>query len=180
MTSCRRKNSTKKLPNVLTKKVKWTWKWPEINSPMTPRVKKQWWRKWIATSKENWKLKILKSWKRVLWIAKNTKKVDIGFCLEQLHFYTQHLPLQQYFSHLELLLYCCPSLTHLSMKEGCLFVLFCFVCTDEIHRIGMLQIAFLVSLESSWGGVHRLGFIVFGLVVQKFLNIEWFLHWKLN
>ncbi len=49
------------------------------------------------------------------------------FCLEQLHFYTQHLPLQQYFSHLELLMYCWPSLTHLSMKEGSLFVLFYFV-----------------------------------------------------
>jgi hypothetical protein len=37
----------------------------------------------------------------------------------------------------------------------------------------MLQIAFLVSLESSQGKwVHRLGFMVFGLVVQKFLNIE--------
>ncbi len=52
---------------------------------------------------------------------------------------------------------------NLFMKEGCLFVL---LCTDEIHWIGMLQIAFLVSLESSWGGrVHWLGFIVFGLVV---------------
>ncbi len=36
------------------------------------------------------------------------------------------------------------------MKQGSLF---CFVlfCTDEIHRTGMLQIAFLVSLESSRG-----------------------------
>ncbi len=59
--------------------------------------------------------------------------------------------------------------------------LFCFVCTDEIHRTRMLQIVFLVTLKSSrWGGVHGLGSIVFGLVVQKFLNIEWFLHWKLN
>jgi len=41
----------------------------------------------------------------------------------------------------------------------------------------MLQIAFLVSLESSQGGgVHRLGFMVFGLVVEKFLNIEGFFH----
>ncbi len=32
---------------------------------------------------------------------------------------------------------------------------------------------FLVSLESSQGGgVHQLGSMVFGLVVQKFLNIE--------
>ncbi len=38
---------------------------------------------------------------------------------------------------------------------------------------------FLVSLESSqWEGVHGLGSMMFGLVVQKFL--EWFLHWKLN
>jgi hypothetical protein len=38
----------------------------------------------------------------------------------------------------------------------------------------MLEIMFLVSLESSQrGGVHGLGwFMMFGLVVQKFLNIE--------
>jgi hypothetical protein len=36
-----------------------------------------------------------------------------------------------------------------------------------------------VSLESSrWGGVHGLGSMTFGLVVQKFLNIERFFHWK--
>jgi hypothetical protein len=28
--------------------------------------------------------------------------------------------------------------------------------------------------------VHGLGSMTFGLVVQKFLNNEWFLHWKLN
>jgi hypothetical protein len=56
------------------------------------------------------------------------------------------------------------------MKEGCLFVLY---CTSEIHQTGMLQIAFLVPLESSrgGGGVHQLGFMVFGLAVKKFLNI---------
>jgi hypothetical protein len=38
----------------------------------------------------------------------------------------------------------------------------------------MLQIVFLVSLESSpgGGGVHWLGSMLFGLGVQKFLNIE--------
>jgi hypothetical protein len=37
----------------------------------------------------------------------------------------------------------------------------------------MLQIVFLVSLESSHGGeVHQLGFMAFGLALQKFLNIE--------
>jgi hypothetical protein len=37
----------------------------------------------------------------------------------------------------------------------------------------MLQIVFLVSLESSQqGGVHGLGSMTFGLALQKFLNIE--------
>jgi hypothetical protein len=37
----------------------------------------------------------------------------------------------------------------------------------------MLQIMFLVSFESSQqGGVHGLGSVMFGLLVQKFLNIE--------
>ncbi len=54
-----------------------------------------------------------------------------------------------------------------SIYEGRLFVLF---CNYEIHRTGMLQIVFLVSLESSpRGGVHGLGH-----VVQKFLNIDFF------
>jgi hypothetical protein len=41
----------------------------------------------------------------------------------------------------------------------------------------MLQVVFLVSLESSRrGGVHQLGFgsMTFGLAVEKFLNIEIF------
>jgi hypothetical protein len=55
------------------------------------------------------------------------------------------------------------------MKEGSLFVLY---CPDEIHRTRMLQIVFLVSLESSQQGrVHGLGSMTFGLAVQKFLNI---------
>ncbi len=58
---------------------------------------------------------------------------------------------------------------HLLMKVF-FFVLF---CTYEIHQTGMLQIAFLVSSESSQGGgVHRLGSMLFGLPLQKFLNIE--------
>jgi hypothetical protein len=37
----------------------------------------------------------------------------------------------------------------------------------------MFEIMFLVSLESfGGGGVHGLGFMAFGLVVPKFLNIE--------
>jgi hypothetical protein len=59
------------------------------------------------------------------------------------------------------------------MKEGSLF---CFVGC-EIHRTGMLQLVFLVSLESSRrGGLHGLGSMAFGLGVKKFLNIELFLH----
>ncbi len=70
------------------------------------------------------------------------------------------------------------TLVYLRRKVVCLF---CFVCTYEMHRTRMLQLMFSVSLESSqWGGVHGLGSMMFGLVVQKFLNIEWFLHWKLN
>jgi hypothetical protein len=52
---------------------------------------------------------------------------------------------------------------NLSMKQGSL--LFCFVCTYEIHWTGMLQLAFLVSLDSSGGQVHWLGFMAVGLVV---------------
>jgi len=67
------------------------------------------------------------------------------------------------------------ALPNLSMKEGSLF------CSYEIQRTRMLQIVFLVSRESSRrGGVHGLGSMTFGLAVEKFLNIEWFLHWKLN
>jgi hypothetical protein len=37
----------------------------------------------------------------------------------------------------------------------------------------MLQIAFLISLEGSREeGVHWLGFMAFGLAMEKFLNIE--------
>jgi hypothetical protein len=53
----------------------------------------------------------------------------------------------------------------------------CFVlfCEYEIHQTGMLQIVFLVSLESSrWGRVDGLGSMTFGLAVQKFWNIEYF------
>jgi hypothetical protein len=49
------------------------------------------------------------------------------------------------------------------MKEGSLFV---FFCTNEIHQNKMLQITFLVFLESFQGeGVHWFGFMAFGLVV---------------
>jgi hypothetical protein len=44
---------------------------------------------------------------------------------------------------------------------------------------GCFQIAFLVSLE--WKALYEegcmgFGSMAFGLAVQKFLNIEWFLH----
>jgi hypothetical protein len=55
------------------------------------------------------------------------------------------------------------------MKGGSLF---CFVVMGST-KPQMLHIVFLVSLESSQqGGVHGLGSMMFGLVVQKFLNTE--------
>ncbi len=60
------------------------------------------------------------------------------------------------------------------MKEGSLF---CFVGMRFTEQGWMLQIVFLISLESSrrgegGGRVHGLGSMMFGLAVQKFLNIE--------
>jgi hypothetical protein len=48
--------------------------------------------------------------------------------------------------------------------------------------MGMRQIVFLVSLESSPRGRGASALVPwrFGLAVQKLLNIEWFLHWKWN
>jgi hypothetical protein len=55
------------------------------------------------------------------------------------------------------------------MKEGSLFLF----CSYGIHQTEMLQVMFLMSLESSrQGGVHGVGSMMFGLAVQKFLNIE--------
>jgi hypothetical protein len=70
--------------------------------------------------------------------------------------------------------------SYLLTGPACLWCCILF-CSYEIHCTEMLQIVFLVSLESSWwGGVNGLGSMTFGLVVQKFLTIERFLHWKLN
>ncbi len=83
---------------------------------------------------------------------------------------------------------CCLAIcktAHLLTKQGHKYPIYlwrkvvCFVlfCSYEIHWTRMLQIMFLVSLESSpRGGVHGLGSMTFGLAVQKFLNIEWILH----
>jgi len=63
-------------------------------------------------------------------------------------------------------------------EDGSLFVLF---CTTRSTELGCFRSHSSVSLESSWGGgVHGLGFTAFGPAVQKFLNIEWFLHWKVK
>jgi hypothetical protein len=51
------------------------------------------------------------------------------------------------------------SFPHLSMKEWRKVVCFVLICSYEIHPTGMLQIVFLVSLESSLReGVHGLWF----------------------
>jgi hypothetical protein len=60
-------------------------------------------------------------------------------------------------------------------------VWFVLYCSYEIHQTGMLQIMFLASLESSRPGeVHGLNSMTSELAVQKFLNIEWLLHWKIK
>jgi hypothetical protein len=67
---------------------------------------------------------------------------------------------------------------YLWSKLVCLFVLFVFIKSTEP---GFFRSASLCLWESSqWEGVHGLGSVTFGLAVQKFLNIEWFLHWKSN
>jgi hypothetical protein len=59
---------------------------------------------------------------------------------------------------------------HLSIYEGKYFVLF---CSCKIHQTGMLQMVFLLSLESSQPReAYGLGSMTFRLAVQKFLNIE--------
>jgi hypothetical protein len=44
----------------------------------------------------------------------------------------------------------------------------------------MFQVLFSACLESFGRGQeeHGLDSMPFGLAVQKFLNIEWFFHWK--
>jgi hypothetical protein len=60
---------------------------------------------------------------------------------------------------------------HQSLSEARLFVCFVLSVLMRSTEPRMLQIPFLVSLESSrGGGVHGLGSMTFGLVVQKFLN----------
>jgi hypothetical protein len=66
---------------------------------------------------------------------------------------------------------------YLSMKEGSLF---CFVVMRSTEP-GCFRSCSLCR----WKALNEDGCVVlvsmtFGLVVQKFLNIGWFLHWKLN
>jgi hypothetical protein len=57
-------------------------------------------------------------------------------------------------------------------RKGVCFVLFCF-CSYEIHQTRMLQIVFLVSLESSQQGeVHGLGSMTFGAKVLEYWLIS--------
>jgi hypothetical protein len=57
----------------------------------------------------------------------------------------------------------------LSIYEGTHFVLF---CNYEIHRIGMLQIVFIGVFGKLFDEEGCMVPWHFGLVVQKFLNIE--------
>jgi hypothetical protein len=76
----------------------------------------------------------------------------------------------------------CETIQSIYWRKVVCFDLFCFVlfCYYEIHWTKMLQILFMMFLEiSQWKGVHGLNSMMFGLVVQKFLNIEWLFPWKL-
>jgi hypothetical protein len=60
---------------------------------------------------------------------------------------------------------------NLFMKEASLFVLFVFYV--EISETTAPLAMLLVPLESPWWiGVHQLGFIMFGPMVEELLNIE--------
>jgi hypothetical protein len=73
-----------------------------------------------------------------------------------------------------------PVLTHLSTKEGSLFVLFCVSRWDPQTR--MLQIVFLISLESSgrWGfhGVWTCSAKVLEYWIIFSLKMKWNHSWK--
>ncbi len=66
---------------------------------------------------------------------------------------------------------------HLSMKEGSLF---CFLVMRSTEPGCFRSFSWCLWKALDEEGVHGLGSMTFGLAVQKFLNIEWFLHWKLN
>jgi len=66
---------------------------------------------------------------------------------------------------------------YLSMKEGSLFVLYLW---DPPNQDASDHILGLFGKLSRRRGVHGLGSMMFALAVQKSLNIEWFLPWKLN
>jgi hypothetical protein len=63
------------------------------------------------------------------------------------------------------------------MKEGSLF---CFVVMKSTKPRCFRSCSWCFWGSFQQGGVHGLGSTTFGLVVQKFLNIEQFLHWKIN
>jgi hypothetical protein len=67
-------------------------------------------------------------------------------------------------------------LVYLWRKVVCLF---CFDLWQQPNQDASDHILGLVD-KLSRGGVHGLGSMAIGLAVQKFLNIWWFFHWKLN
>jgi hypothetical protein len=66
------------------------------------------------------------------------------------------------------------------MKQGSLFVLFCLYLWDPPNRDALDRILGLFGKLFEEEGCIAFGFMVFGLALQNFLNIEWFLHWKFN
>jgi hypothetical protein len=66
---------------------------------------------------------------------------------------------------------------HLFMKDGSLF---CFVLMRSTKLRCFRSCSWCLWKALNKDGCMGFGSMVFGFVVQKFLNIEWFLHWKLN
>jgi hypothetical protein len=67
--------------------------------------------------------------------------------------------------------------SHLSMKEGSLF---CFVLMRSTKSRGFRLCSYCLWKALNEEGCMGLDPWCFVLAVQKFLNTEWFLHYKLN
>jgi len=68
-----------------------------------------------------------------------------------------------------------------TVRHNPCFVLFCFDCQRTISQTRVLPEVVLISLKSSWwGGVHRLGFRLFGATLWNLLIIEPILSMTIN
>ncbi len=87
-----------------------------------------------------------------------------------------HLALQQYFSHPWFLISCFPRPRPIYLWRK--VVCFAVMRSNEPECFRLCYWCLGKAVDG--GEVHGLGSMMYGLAVQKFLNIEWILHWKLN